>query len=234
MGRVGLATAVAAAVLAATYAPAVLGGGPAFGSLGRYAESWTFNAGPQAVVQSSVEVALEAAGVGPSVELRPVSRWREARGETTVYDGKPTYAAWYGRNEVARTVSRGVAVVALVVALGVIVRRRVDETTATTVLLVVLFGFSPVVHPWYLLWVLAPAAIGLHRPALVWCGSMVVAFGAAARSLDGGPWTDPLVSRLAVYGIPLAAMAVMARRGVVPFDMRARRDTVEGDSSDRT
>jgi len=231
--RVVAVGVVSTAVLAATYVPIVAGGGPAFGSLGRYAEAWTYNAGPQAVAQTAIDAGMRAAGVPSSVEVAPISRWREARGETTVYGGEATSDAWYGRNELARAATRLLALLALVVSALVVRRRRLEPVAATTAVLVVLFAASPVVHPWYLLWVLAPAAICGDRVALAWCGSTVVAFGAAARTLDGGPWTDPVFARCIVYAAPVIIAILAARRTPAPFDNPAPADTVEDDSAER-
>jgi hypothetical protein len=213
--RVVLIGALGTAILAATWLPVAATGGPAFGSLGRYAATWTFNAGPAAAVETLTDAALAAAGVPASVEIEPLTRWREARRETTIYEGIATSGAWYGRNEVARTVTRGVALVVLLAVAAWVRRRQVEPTVAACWLLVALFAMSPVVHPWYLLWVLAPAAIARRSAALAWCGSVVLAFGAAARTVDGGSWTDPVGLRWVEYGIPAVVALLAARTRII-------------------
>ena len=104
------------------------------------------------------------------------------------------------RHDVAAFGSR-VLSAAVLIALGVVAwRRRWPAEYAMLMLVFVLLLCSPVVHPWYLLWLYPLAIASNHRPALVWTAVVVLAFWGPGSVLDGGDWSDPVPLRVIEYG----------------------------------
>jgi hypothetical protein len=198
LGRDGIPRAlttllVGGLVLGILYSPVAASGLKAFGSLGRYAESWDFNASGHSVLTSTLDSALSATGVTDSVRVG-------TNAEATYYNGTPTFDDWRSRRELASGMAKllGVAVTGLIVL--VCWRRRMSFEASTSWILSSLFLTAAVVHPWYLLWVLIPATMSGHRFGLAWCAAVTAAFWAPAVMLDGGIWTDPVWVRCLEYG----------------------------------
>lgn len=201
---VGAAAAVAGIVLMSSYAPVAAIGPKALGSAGRYAESWEFNAGAFALARGGIVWAAERAGVPPNVALGE-------RGRTAYFDGEPDARAWHSRDALAGKAARLLGGLAWLVAAGVAFRKRWSFARSAALGLGVLFACSPVVHPWYLLWLLPLAMEARCRAGLVWCGTVGLAFWAPAVVADGaGPWHDPLWVRAIEYGAVAIALAVGA------------------------
>lgn len=181
--RVG---AVAAGLVALAYLPVAGIGSKASGSLGRYAETWEYGASGFRVLSGGTDAALALAGVDEAL-LAPGSASRE----TTFYQGQATRGRWIARHELAGTVARWLGALGL---LGVAVwarRLALPPASAMVALVAWLFVSSPVVHPWYLLWLLGPAAASSSVPALAWCGVAPIGFWGSASVSDGAGWADP-------------------------------------------
>jgi len=201
--RAFIALATTTLTLALTYTPLLSIGWKTLGSLGTYAGTWTYNAGPGTALGDVAYAATQAATGGNSFELRPLTslfRWLD---HSVSYDGDPTHEAWVGPYDVQRWTTRLVGVLAF---LGVLLwyrRRQQHPFVACSALLITLYLVSPVVHPWYLLWLL-PFAAWLGGPISRTLGvTILLAYHAPATVLDGGVWTDPIVFRILVYVPPL-------------------------------
>jgi hypothetical protein len=188
--------AVSGACLALAYAPFVSSGPKAFGSLGEYGESWEFNGSLQPMMSTTLAAAMERVGVPENVRVGRAD-------SVTYYTGEPNFGRWLSRRQLASLAAKAAGALALVAIALMTWKRRLDFPTSSTFLLAALFGFSAVVHPWYLLWLMAPSVLSSNRIALGWCASAVLAFWAPAAVLDGGYWHEPLAVRVIEYGIPV-------------------------------
>lgn len=197
--------AVGLLALALLYAPVASSGPKAFGSLGRYAEAWEFNASAHSALTSVLDVTMGAVGVPGSVRVGTTD-------EPTYYEGEPTFDEWRSRRELASAGSKlvGLGFTGMVVLLCW--RRRLTFEESTSWILSTLFLTAAVVHPWYLLWLLAPAVAVGHRFGLAWCAAATAAFWAPAVLLDGGDWQDPVWVRCVEYGFAGGFAAIACAR----------------------
>ncbi len=206
LGRSGIrgaakALIVGAIILAAFYAPVFSSGPKALGSLGRYAEAWEFNSSIHALLTAAIDNGLRSFGVADSVAVG-------TNAVPTYYDGVASFGDWRSRRELASTVAKlvGVGFTGLVVLMCW--RRRWEFEKSAAWILSALFLTAAVVHPWYLLWVLVPAALSGHRFSLAWCASVTAAFWAPAILLNGGEWADPSWVRWLEYGFVAGFAAI--------------------------
>lgn len=208
LGRSGLTGAVrvgvvALAVLAACYLPVAGVGAKATGSLGRYAEAWEFNATGYRALDAGAEWALRSAGMGESAP-DPFSggAW---------YGGQRSERQWRSRGEFAGRIARALGAAVLVGVVLALWRRRRGPAESLAWLMMALLAVSPVVHPWYLLWLLVPAWASGNRAALAWCAAVCGAFWAPAVAADVGEWSDPAWvagAQVAAIGVALASRRV--------------------------
>lgn len=94
-------------------------------------------------------------------------------------------------------------------------RRAAPPARATRNVLGAALLLSPVLHPWYLGWVLMFEPLGLTVGWLALSATVVLNYGVFATPAEGGNFHLPLAWRWVEYGIPLAlaaGAAVWARR----------------------
>ena len=99
--------------------------------------------------------------------------------------------------------------------LGLLKWRRNDFVDSALTFFLTLFLLSPVVHPWYLLWML-PFLAMRRRPfdfmgctALVWTITVVLAYSAQQQLLTTGVWSVSQSMLLAEY-VPVYVLLIMA------------------------
>lgn len=223
-GRVALASLAICALWVA--AALVLGGRQAFGSLGGYVGNWTFN-GP---VYTAVHPILEAVATwlwgGGSFEFRPLTLWNELRGQVRYFDGVASGVGYVTAGSLAGGLYRVLWLLS-VAAMSLWSVLRSGGVMSVPRRLSLLFGvfwlLSPVVHPWYLLWVLpglmAPRAGAASWWALSWSWSVPLAYFARASAQAGLGWSLPwwvLVLEVACWGALVGLLAHRSRsaRGV--------------------
>ena len=208
---------IAALSLAALYAPLVTLGPKTLGSLGTYAETWRYNAGAEALVSAGVARALEARGTPEVFEAERRSARNARRGVTRVIDGAPTAQAYVTREQRAASITRGLALALLLGLAGWAWRMSWGPARTLHALVLWLFLTSPVVHPWYLLWLLPWTAEVRSRAGWVWCGAVVLAFAAPAFEPSTGAWRDAVEVRVVQYAVVFGALV---------FDSTAKRHLV--------
>jgi hypothetical protein len=79
---------------------------------------------------------------------------------------------------------------------------------------------SPVLHPWYLGWVLLYEQLQISWPWIVLSGTVVLNYGVLSPPAEGGAFHLPLAWRAVEYGVPALVAVAMAwhrraRRGLV-------------------
>lgn len=223
-GAVVRAASIAAIVFALSAAPLSTAGPSSAGSLSTYSATWTHHASVHALLTEAIDGGLEATGVGSSFELTVCSRHRASRDVVTWYDGQPTHACWVGRRRAAETAARAIGLLVLAAVAWRVARRRpACAVQAMTSLTLTLWLISPVVHPWYLLWLLPLAAWSERRAAWCFVAAALAAYYGAASAHDGAGWLDPAWVRGAAYLPVLAALLFDSRRqppvvsGAVPM-----------------
>ena len=112
--------------------------------------------------------------------------------------------------------ARAVAIALLVVVVAWAYRKIPSEADATRLTLRTALLLSPVLHPWYLGWVLAFEPLAFSAPWLLLSLTAVLNYGVLATPAAGRDFHLSLAWRWVEYGIPLAlalALAWRARRG---------------------
>lgn len=207
------AVGVSALLFGASLAPMATAGGASSGSFATYSTTWTHHASVFDMARGTGDFALHAVGVGPSVEIPACTARRAARDDFRWYRGQPSHQCYASRSQLADLGARALGGLLLLASLVWSARvrayRPVDVmVVATTVLWLV----SPVVHPWYLLWLL-PLAVH-SRAATPWCfvGCAMGAYYAAASFADNAGWVDAIEVRVAAYLPVFAALMFDSRR----------------------
>jgi hypothetical protein len=92
--------------------------------------------------------------------------------------------------------------------------RRADPAVAARTLLRVAVVLGPVVHPWYLGWVLVLEPLGPSAPWLLLSATVLLSYGVFAPPAEGGAFHLSLAWRWVEFGIPLllAGALTLARR----------------------
>lgn len=125
------------------------------------------------------------------------------------------FAAAWGDHR-ARLIAGALA--ACVVVLALI--RRLETVAAVRLVLRSGLLLSPVLHPWYLGWVLAFEPLGVSPAWLLLSCTVLLGYGAGAPPAEGGAYHPGVAWRAVEYGLPLAlAVGTMIYR-------RARRTGV--------
>ncbi|HEY0672379.1 MAG TPA: hypothetical protein VGD27_08940 [Longimicrobiales bacterium] len=110
-------------------------------------------------------------------------------------------------------VYRWVAAALLVIILARLAWQRVSVDAAAFVYLFALFALAPVVHPWYLLWILALLPLrrvpfdAVGSAALVWTVTVSLAYSAHTQQLAHGGWRIPSLLLYLEY-VPVYALLV--------------------------
>jgi hypothetical protein len=92
--------------------------------------------------------------------------------------------------------------------------RRADPAVAVRTLLRAAVVLGPVVHPWYLGWVLVLEPLGPSAPWLLLSATVLLSYGVFAPPVEGGAFHLPLAWRWVEFGVPvlLAGALALARR----------------------
>lgn len=195
--------AIAAMTVAASYVPYADAGKKLFAGFGTYASSWQGNDGPFRAATTLAEWQLDM-GAGPD-DGRYVDRSSgklvlrypehddlfEKMGWTRTWQDREVPATSFAADQVAQTIAKIVAafVVGLAMLWAVVMRR--DPIAATLVVLMALFFVAPVVHPWYVAWLVPLAALRRSNAALVFAFVVLAAYVGWALARAGGGWAVP-------------------------------------------
>ncbi len=210
-GAEGIAAGIIAfTVLVLSYLPLLSVGPKVLGSLGTYTAQWRFNAGAADVMALTADHALEVAGVLEAWVSPRRTEAAERADRPRIYQGEPTFETWMTRRERADQAVRAVGLFTLLGVLGWIWVRRVDAATGMLAITMALFLTAPVVHPWYVFWVLALGIAAQNKAAQVWGATVLLTFWAPAHMQVTGEWVDPVWVRgmeyVPVYGVLIWTM----------------------------
>lgn len=213
-GRALLVCTLALAAMSVTALPL---GTKALGSLETYAETWEYNGALYSGTRAGLEGVLRLAGVEASVPRRSLRGVTTDEGPAAYYAGSASEARWESRRELASRLARllGVAVVLGVLVLGVVQGAPPLVVMRRTTL--ALFAVSPVVHPWYLLWVLGFGVATRHVPSVVWCGVAMLGYVGPSLVASGLEWSSATwASAIQLSAVGLAYGFVRPSAGSAP------------------
>lgn len=184
LARMGLATILATAVFASTYAPFLRDGAPLAGLL-RYANEWSFNAPFFPALRALFEVIrdhVHDSGWTALPFVGPIAR--------AIVEGSPDRAA-------RMILAAGFALAAIAIALSRLSRERAAAWTLATLLLA-----SPTVQPWYLTWLLPFVAFEprpSRSPLLLWAALAPLGYHLLPYFAEHGVWVESIPWRIAQY-----------------------------------
>lgn len=195
--------ATAAAVVAVAYLPYVDAGPRLFAGFGTYASRWEANDGPFRAASRLSEASLEAWAPAESnghierVDGKLIFRYPEHNdffrkmGWTRPWRGRQVPATSFASNQIAHSVAKATAAFVLGLALlwAAFVRREL--LGALLAVLLALFFVAPVVHPWYVAWLVPLAALRRSRTALVFSFVVLAAYLAWMGARAGDVWQVP-------------------------------------------
>ncbi|QDG51843.1 DUF2029 domain-containing protein [Persicimonas caeni] len=199
--------ALAAVVIAVSYMPYLDAGSKLFSGFGTYASSWQGNDGPFRALAELSEESLERwAPPGNTIvgETR-INRFDgkviftfpqydelfSEMGWTRTWRGMEVPSTSFAADQIAQTVAKLVAVfiVALAMLWALVMRR--DPIAGTLLVLLALFFMAPVVHPWYVAWLVPLAALRRSKTALVFAFVVLAAYVGWMNARAGGSWMVP-------------------------------------------
>jgi hypothetical protein len=208
---------VAPAVVAALYLPFASAGSHLFETVGTFARSWEGNAGLFALLKAGAQQVFGwIAGVEHPDEVIRLA-WLD--GPARALEGTfltlhrdsafdPSSPGSFTLGDVALAVAKLLVAASLLAVLVVAWKRRFTPVRAGLWLFGALLLLSPVVHPWYVLWVLPFAAVLRAWPWLVLSAFLPLAY----LPLDGwwseGVWSAPVWIPWIEYGVFFGAVAV--------------------------
>lgn len=229
--RLVLCAAVGGVVFA-SYLPFLDAGERLFAGFGTYAAQWRGNDGPFRAAYRVAEHELRDVdpAAHPHAEAHDeqllyrydqYDRLFLSMGWTRDWQGQIIPATSFGVDQLAQQIAKGWA--ALLVALALLWAWLVvrDPTRGTLVVLGVLFFVAPVVHPWYVAWLVGLAAlIRAHSPdspldvcgvgspaALAFACVVPLAYLGWAQAQTGGDWRVPDWAVLVEFGTVAAFAA---------------------------
>ena len=223
-GRLGVLL-LAPLVVAASYLPFLGAGSQLFAGFGEYAESWRGNDGGYRAVWNLSESSLrDAAGGGQAtdgeqvlIRLDALDGLYRSLGWTKRWQGETIPDTTYATGELAALVAKTVALFVLGLALLWRLIARAPVAESLTFLLLTLYFLAPIVHPWYVAWLVPLAALSRSRAALLFSFTCLAAYFAWLSALKGGPWRVPTWAVVLEYGsVGLLAFYEAVRRPTAP------------------
>jgi len=196
LGRVTALAAGTAAVITLTFTPWLAGwgfdqGGSFTQGFSTYARKWRWNDGPYALVHAGNEALL---GLTPTEGLAgPEPVWRmerlqapmKALGVTHVHEGHEVVSTTTTLYEVAANTAKALGALALLLLALLLLNQRVAPDAATLAMITVALMAAPVVHPWYVAWLVPLAAARGFAPLLLWSATVVLSYSIDIIGLSG-------------------------------------------------
>jgi hypothetical protein len=210
--RAGPAAALIAALL---LLPMLLSGPEAFGTLDAFARRWEGNASAFALVKAAAGAALEPlrdAGPDGLVHvpfLDGPARALQGGFFSLHKDGPsdPARPGAFAAEDLALAVGKLFAAAAVLAVMILAWRRRFDPARAALWILGALVLVTPVLHPWYVLWVLPLAALRGAWPWFVLAGTSLLSYLPLTGWWSSGVWRAPAWIPWVEYGAFAAAAA---------------------------
>lgn len=208
--RIGVCAA-AVGILVSSYIPMAGAGSELFSGFGTYASSWRGNDGGFRLVHSLSRSTLESWATPDQrsqgevlIRFRELDPLYRRLGWTKTWQGETVPDSTFVAERFATNFAKATAVFVLALALlwAILGRRR--PLDGLSLLLLALFVFAPVVHPWYVAWLVPFAALRGRATGLVFSFTVLAAYLGWRSHELGGPWRVPDWAVALEYGAVLA------------------------------
>jgi hypothetical protein len=208
------------------YLPFAFSGAAAFETLDAFARKWEANAGPFALAKLGFEkviaVATGASSTQDMVHLRFLDSAAQALDPTFFSlhkDGPmdPLRPGAFPVSDLALACAKLLGVLVLVVVYAKAWQRRECPLESAYLVLGALVLVSPVLHPWYVLWVLPVAAVRGSYPWFAFAAAVPLGYLPLKSWWTMGVWREPAWSLGVQTGVLLAAYG---------FDVLSRKKRV--------
>ena len=191
------AAAIVAVALALPYATA----GPRMaGSLGEYSRRWRVNDGAFALLYAGAERLVahtRFAGRYDMADSPRIARLVTGRDRDTLFP-----------DEVASFLARVCAGILFLAIVAWALWRRASAARMAEVGIGAFILLTPALHPWYVVWLLPLVAVGGSWAWLVLAMLAPLGYRPLDVWLSGGPWRDPIWTRLLEHGLTLVALTI--------------------------
>jgi hypothetical protein len=199
--------AVAALTVAFSYLPYLDAGPKLFSGFGTYASSWQGNDGPFRAMAHLSETSLErwAPLDNTTIDNTRITHLDdkliftfpqhdelfEEMGWTRTWQGIEVPSTSFAADQIAQLLAKALAafMVGLAMLWALFVRR--EAISGTLLVLLTLFFVAPVVHPWYVAWLLPLAALRRSKTAMVFSFVVLAAYFGWVSAQNGGSWQVP-------------------------------------------
>jgi hypothetical protein len=232
MLRRALLIAIVPLVVFGTYLPFLDAGPRLFSGFNTYASAWRGNDGPFRAAYKTALDDLRSVDVDqhPHAERadgKVIYRYDqhdeffEKMGWTRTWQGREIPATSFAADQIAQQIAKlwAALIVGLALLWAIVVVR--DPTRGTLVVLGTLFFVAPVVHPWYVAWLVPLAALLRLHPsdsrlsiahvgsptALIFSNAVLFAYLGWAQARTGGAWQVPDWAVAVEFGL-VATVAV--------------------------
>jgi len=211
-------------VVAATYAPYASVGGKLFDGFGRFASVWRSNDGGYRAVRKGAAEAMRSAvncseqGVGEPggrfrceegellITLEGLDPLFERMGWTKTWQGERLPDTTWTVEGLAETMAKGVAVFVILLVMSAALAVGASPAAGLLAVLVALYLFAPVVHPWYVAWLVPLTVLAGRRVGVVFSAAVLAGYAAWWSVQSGGAWRVPTWLVGVEYGIVAAAI----------------------------
>jgi hypothetical protein len=186
------------------------------GSLGEYGRRWRSNDGAFSLLYMGAERAVEHTRFRARLEMSPATaRLITGRDRDTVFP-----------DEAASFFARLAAGVIYLGALALALAFRATPVALAEVAFGAFLLFTPVLHPWYVVWMLPLVAAGASPAWIALAALTPLGYEPLARWLSDGKWQDPAWTRALEHGIPwlilVARSLIRHQRPLLSFVVRGR------------
>ncbi|MFB6263589.1 MAG: hypothetical protein ABEL76_08190, partial [Bradymonadaceae bacterium] len=218
---VRLAGPLAAVVLVVlTYLPLADAGAQLFGGFGTYADSWRGNDGLYRASRALGSEALHRwTPSQPSDGDQLLFRFDRLDGLfrrlgwTERWQGETIPATTFAADELADLLAKAAGAVAVGLALLWCVILGLAPLRGFAILVGTLYLVAPVLHPWYVAWLIPFAAATRSRALLVFGASVLLGYLAWLSAEHGGDWSVPTAAVVVEYGLVVATAYLDTIRG---------------------
>jgi hypothetical protein len=194
-------TLVAAAIVAVALALPYAGAGPRIaGSLGEYSRRWRVNDGAFALLYAGAERLVahtRFAGRSDLADSPRLARLVTGRDRDTVFP-----------DEMASFVARAMAGALFLAIVAWALWRRASAVRLTELAIGAFVLLTPALHPWYVLWLVPLVAGGGSWAWVVLAMLAPLGYRPLDVWLAGGPWHDPIWTRVLEHGLTLVALGI--------------------------
>jgi hypothetical protein len=190
------------------YLPYAGVGAKVFGGFGTYAATWRSNDGGYRAVQAAAAAnmrrAVDCSGQHRRVPdhlqcqsgdvlvtLEGLDETFTAAGWTKQWRGETLPDTTWNAGGLAETIAKGIAVVVVGLILLGALTLGVSPAAGLLAMLVALYLFAPVVHPWYVAWLVPLSILAGKRVGLVFSATVLIGYVAWWSAEMGGEWQVP-------------------------------------------